>query len=90
MKHTFGIAVEVEHETGDILSVYFQIRKGKSAETREVDPGKVFVDYSASGQLLGIEMLAPSRIAVLDKITQDEPESQRFVSNKIPREMALV
>ena len=89
MKHSFGMAVEVEKETGEILSVYLQIRSGKSAETREVDPGRVFVDYNSAGELLGIEMLAPSRIQVLDTITKNEPETQRFVNRSVPREMAI-
>ena len=89
MKYSFGISVEVDNSTGEISAVYFQIRKGKSAQIREFDNGNIFVDYSADGELLGIEMLAPSQIAVLDKITVNEPDTQRFVHRSVPRQMAL-
>ncbi|HUE17058.1 MAG TPA: DUF2283 domain-containing protein [Planctomycetaceae bacterium] len=85
---SFGMSVEVDNRTGRILAVYFRVRKGKSAETKEFDRGKVFVDYNSRGELLGIEMLAPSTIAVLDRVTSNEPQSRQFVRHSVPREMA--
>lgn len=82
------MSVEVETSTGRICAVYFRLRKGKSARMQEFDRGNVFVDYNRQGELLGIEMLAPSRISVLDKITMSDPESRRFVQRSVPREMA--
>jgi uncharacterized protein YuzE len=86
---SFGMSVEVDNRSGRILAVYFRVRKGKSAETKEFDRGKVFVDYNSAGELLGIEMLAPSTVAVLDRVTKNEPESRQFVRRSVPREMAL-
>ena len=89
MKHDFGIGIEVENNTGELLAVYFQIRKGKAAQTKEFADGNVFVDYAKNGELLGIEMLGPSHISVLETITANEPETQRFVNRSVPREMAI-
>jgi uncharacterized protein YuzE len=89
MKHDFDVNVEVQNQTGEVLAVYFQSRKGKSAETREFDNGRVFADYDKRGRLLGIELLGPTQIAVLDQITMKEPETQRFVHRSVPRQMAL-
>jgi uncharacterized protein YuzE len=88
-RFSFGMSVEVDNRNGRILAVYFRVRKGKSAETKEFDRGKVFVDYNSAGELLGIEMLAPSTVAILDRVTKNEPESRQFVRRSVPREMAL-
>ena len=88
MTYSFGMAVENDKRTGQIKAVYFRIRQGKAAKTKEFDRGNVFVDYNKRGELLGVEMLAPSRIEVLDKIAIDEPESKKFLRNSVPREMA--
>jgi uncharacterized protein YuzE len=88
-KHDFDVTVEVENATGEVLAVYFRVRKGKSALTKEYARGNVFVDYDSAGQLLGIEMLGPCRISILDKITSNEPEARRFVKRAIPRQMAV-
>jgi uncharacterized protein YuzE len=85
---SFGMSVEIDNRTDRIPAVYFRVRKGKSAETKEFDRGKVFADYNSRGELLGIEMLAPSTIKVLDRVTSDEPQSREFVRQKVPREMA--
>jgi uncharacterized protein YuzE len=84
------ISVETNNETGHVAAVYFQIRKGKAAQTRELVDGNAFVDYSASGQLLGIELLAPCNVTVLDRIARQEPKVVKtFLRSTIPQEMAL-
>lgn len=88
-KHEFGVSVEVDNETGEILAVYFQVRRGRSARTQEYGEGTVFVDYNGSGELLGVEMLAPCEINVLEQITTDEPEARQFVRRSAPREMVI-
>ena len=37
---------------------YIRLLCGEWAETREVIPGKVFVDFDACGRVLGVELLA--------------------------------
>lgn len=85
--HNFQINVETDNRTGEVLAVYFLIRKGKSAEVREFCDGKAFADYDSKGTLLGIELLAPCKLRLLDKIEGTEPEVRRFVKRAAPRAM---
>ncbi|HUY36328.1 MAG TPA: DUF2283 domain-containing protein [Pirellulales bacterium] len=88
MKLNLSISVESDVETGKILAAYIKVRDGKSAKTREYVPGAVFADFDRKGQLLGIEMLGPVKIAVLQRIAQKESEpTQRFVRSVVPHEL---
>ena len=84
------VSTQVNYETGDVSAVYFYIRPGKSALVKEFAGGCAFADYDRNGHLLGIEILAPCEIAVLDKIARRESKPiKNFLRNSIPREMAL-
>jgi uncharacterized protein YuzE len=84
------VSTQVNYETGDVSAVYFYIRPGKSALVKEFAGGCAFADYDRNGHLLGIEILAPCQIAVLDKIARRESKPiKNFLRNSIPREMAL-
>src|SRR5205807_2776938 len=86
---TMHADVEVD-ETGKVEAVYFYIRPGKAAETREYAEGKALADYDRKGRLLGIELLAPCEATILDKISRKEPAPiKKFLRGSIPREMAL-
>ena len=87
-KFSFRVSVETVDQTGEMMAVYFQIRKGKTKNTKEYADGSVFADYDKHGQLLGIEMLAPCRASVLDKIAKAAPE-KRFVRGAVPRGMLV-
>lgn len=86
---SFGVSVEVDNRTGRILAVYCRVRKGRHHETRELVANKVFADYNTRGELLGVELLAPISVAVLDRVTCNEPQSRDFIRRSVPREMAL-
>ena len=88
-KHTFAVSVEVNQATGEVIAVYFRVRKGKSARTQEFANGNLFADYNSNGDLLGVEMLAPCSIRILERVTQSEPETQQFVRRSVPRAMVL-
>jgi hypothetical protein len=84
----FEVSVETDKSTGAILAVYLRLRKGKSARVVELANGNAFADYNSRGKLLGIELLGPCRVTVLDKITRKEPAAVRsFVQRAAPREM---
>ena len=85
-KFYFRIEVETHDQTGEVMAVYFQVRKGKSAKIKEYEGGNVFADYDKHGDLLGIEMLAPCKVAVLKRIAPQQPV-QRFITRSIPRGM---
>ena len=87
--HDFQVSFDVNNETGEVLGAYFRVRKGFSAETREFASGAVFADYDRKGLLLGVEMLAPCRASILDKIAAPEPEVKKFLKGSTPRQLVL-
>jgi hypothetical protein len=92
LKFAFEVSVEVEDETGDVLAVYFRIRKGKSHESREFADGAAIADYDKRGWLLGIELLAPCSVTIVDKLAAGDPAEvrsavKRFVKRTCPRDL---
>jgi len=85
-KFSFKVTVETHDQTGELMAVYFQVRKGKVAVTKEHANGNVFADYDRRGRLLGMELLAPCKATVLDRIAQ-HASAKRFVRNSVPRGM---
>lgn len=53
----FKLNVSIDDRTGKPRAAYLQVRNGEVAETRELESGRVFADYSSDGLLLGIEFL---------------------------------
>jgi uncharacterized protein YuzE len=49
-------------------ALYVRIKEGKVSKTREAMP-EVFVDYNASGQVLGIDLASPC-VATLRKLAK--------------------
>jgi hypothetical protein len=88
MKPNFKIGVSTNERTGEIMAVYFQVRKGHAAEVREFADGAAFANYARNGELLGVELLAPCRLSILDKIAADRKVKQ-FIRRGIPRHMEL-
>jgi uncharacterized protein YuzE len=77
-------------EKGRTVAAYLRLREGEVAETREIQEGVVNADYDSDGRLLGIELLGPCDVAVLDTIGKSEPESvKRFLTGGAPRELVL-
>jgi uncharacterized protein YuzE len=84
------VEVSVNEATGTVRAAYIRIREGKVHETREAAEGRAFADYSEAGLLLGIELLAPCEIEVLDSLSHEEPEAvRRFLRGSPPRELVL-
>jgi uncharacterized protein YuzE len=87
-KPLFRTTVSVDEQTGRVQAVYFYVREGFAAETREISEGRAFADYDEAGQLLGVELLGPCAVTVLDSITQQEPEPVKaFLRDSAPRGM---
>ena len=84
----FQLSVETNDQTGDVVAVYFQIRKGQSAKVKEYAGGAAFADYDRKGRLLGIELLEPCKASVLSSIAE-QPSAKNFVRNAVPRGMLL-
>jgi uncharacterized protein YuzE len=88
----FQVSVDTDDVTGEVLAVYFHIRKGRVHTTHEFANGDVFADYDRKGQLLGIELLAPCKVSIVDQLATDEPADLRkrtkeFMRNAGPRTM---
>ena len=88
----FQVAVDTDDATGEVLAVYFHIRKGRVHRTHEFANGDVFADYDRKGQLLGIELLAPCRVSIVDQLAIEESadlrsRAKRFMRNAGPRTM---
>jgi hypothetical protein len=65
-----------------------RVRQGEVAETKEVQEGVVYADYDSAGSLLGLELLGPCPVAVLDGVAQSEPEAvKQFLRSAAPREL---
>ncbi|MCC6125811.1 MAG: DUF2283 domain-containing protein [Pirellulales bacterium] len=87
-RFSFGVNVETHTETGEVIAVYLQIRKGKTKTTKEYANGDAFADYDKNGLLLGIELLAPCRASVLETIAK-QPSTKQFVRDAVPRGMLV-
>lgn len=82
------LSVSVDEKTGHVRAAYIRVRKGEVSVTREVAEGRAFADYDANGSLLGIELLAPCEVQVLDKLSAAEPEPvKQFLRGSPPREL---
>jgi uncharacterized protein YuzE len=88
----FQCVITTDDATGELLAVYFHIRKGKVHETHEFARGNVFADYDKRGLLLGIEMLGPCNVSIVDKLARNESadirrRTKRFMRDNGPRKM---
>jgi hypothetical protein len=89
-KPEFRLEASFDDRTGRTVAVYLRVRTGKVKETREIKEGIVYADYDAQDALLGVELLGPCEIAVLDGIAVNEPEPVRdFLKTSPPCGMLL-
>jgi len=86
MNLDFGILTTVDNATGELLAVYFRVRRGRVQETREFAEGAAFADYDRHGQLLGIELLSPCRVSIVDQLAANEPAELRQRTKRFMRE----
>jgi hypothetical protein len=84
----FRLEASVDEKTGHLVAVYLRVREGEVADTKEVQEGVAYADYDSQGSLLGVELLGPCPVAVLDGIAANEPEPVRqFLRGGAPREL---
>ncbi len=78
------------NENGEPVAGYLRVREGKVAVTKEVSDGVVFADYGADGCLLGVELLGPCGVEVLDRLAEKEPEAiRRFLRDGVRRPLVF-
>lgn len=89
-KPKFGLDVSFSSTTGQPVAAYLRVREGAVAVTKEVSEGVAFADYAADGHLLGVELLAPCSLAVVDQLGATETEPvRRFLRGGPPRELIV-
>ena len=74
----------------DMRREFFNVmaREGKVAETKEISAGTAFADFSEDGSLLGIELLAPCPLEILEDVSEKESEQVRqFLRRGVRKEM---
>jgi uncharacterized protein YuzE len=74
-------------EDGTLEAAYIRLRKGKVHRTRELIEDTLMADYDGNGNLLGIELLAPVRLADLTKQVEQSqrPSFRKFVQGCAPQ-----
>ena len=83
----FCVEVSFNEKTGDSVAAYLQVRAGEVAQTKEIKEGAAFADYDQAGTLLGVELLAPCPVEVLDQLIHGEPEPiRRFIRGVVPQQ----
>jgi hypothetical protein len=84
----FRLEVSFNETTGDPVAAYLRVREGKVAQTKEIAEGVAFADYGTDGLLLGIELLAPCPVEILERIAEKEAEPVRqFLRRGVRKEM---
>jgi hypothetical protein len=89
MEREFRVAISTDSKTGEFLAAYFQVRPGRAAKVREYEGGNALANFNEAGELLGIELLGPCRLEIVDKIAKQDPEVKRFVRSHAPRRMLV-
>jgi Protein of unknown function (DUF2283) len=83
-----SLELSLDEKTGGIRAAYLRVHHGEVAETREVSEGRAFADYTDDGTLLGIELLGPCTVELLDRVSAKEPEPiKRFLRGGPPHEL---
>ncbi len=84
----FRLEISYDETSGNPVAAYVRIREGKVSRTTELSAGVAFADYAADGLLLGVELLAPCGVEVLEGISEAETEPVRqFLRRGIRKEM---
>jgi len=60
------------------------MRRGKVAATKECREGVACADYDRDGKLLGVELLGPCEVALLDEIAKQKPV-RKFLRRSVPQ-----
>ena len=76
----FSVSITTDESSGEPIAVYFYIREGRVHQTREFADGAAMADYNKLGELLGIELLAPCNVSILDQLAVNEPATVRKVT----------
>ena len=73
-------------DDGTIEAVYISVGDNKVFRTKEIVPNQLLVDYDRGGNIVGIEILAPVRIADITRLVDQSSRKpfKRFVTESVP------
>jgi len=76
-------------DSGTLEAAYVRFKKTKVAKTVEVIEAALLADYDRSGDLVGIEILAPVRVADMAKLVdeRDRPAFRRMAMRIVPQDL---
>lgn len=86
----FEMSISARND-GAIEAVYILVRDNKAARTKEIIEDILLADYNSRGQLVGIEIPAPVRLAKIMPLVE-KPRRRpfsRFVRERAPGEPVL-
>lgn len=87
-KPVFRLEASFDDNTGEAVAVYLRVREGTVARTVELKEGIVYADYGADDTFLGLELLGPCELELLEHVAKSEPEAvRRFLRGGAPREL---
>ena len=78
-------------DDGTLEAVYIRVNDGKVAKTDEIIEDILLADYNSTGKLLGVEILAPVKLAKITKLIEKPRRSsfRKAVKNAAPEEFVL-
>ncbi len=89
MEREYHVSITTDKKTGDLLAIYFQVCRGKASRVREFDDGNALANYNEQGELLGIELLGPCSVRIVDRIAKKDNDVKRFIRRTAPRRMLV-
>ena len=79
-------------DDGTLEAVYIRFSNNPVCKTEEVKQDVLMVDYDRFGEIIGIEILAPVRLANLARLVDRDRRQpfRRFVEHSAPQEFVTV
>ncbi|MHC4698694.1 MAG: DUF2283 domain-containing protein, partial [Planctomycetota bacterium] len=74
MRHRRQVGFEMSisaRNDGTIEALYILVRDNKAVRTREIVEDILLADYNSRGQLVGIEILAPVKLAQITPLVEE-------------------
>ena len=86
----FEMSISARND-GAIEAVYILVRDDKAKRTKEIIEDILLADYSSRGQLVGIEILAPVKLAKITPLVEERRRRpfRRFLKEQAPDQLIL-
>jgi uncharacterized protein YuzE len=88
-----GFEVSISsRDDGTVQAAYISLSDAKVAKTKPIIEDILLADYSARGTLVGIEILAPVKVADLVKLVDKSKRERfrRFITRATPQDLVTL